>query len=326
MKYALVAIVTLLVPGTSVLLAEAKLLDVKMIWDAAPHNGFTDLTRFQDRWYCTFRQGSKHASNDGTVQVLVSDDAVKWKSAAVLRPGAQEDLRECKFATTGAGKLLLIGAACDISTGKRGTHQSYVWTSDDGAHWAGPTPVGDPGFWMWRAKWAPDGNGYSFGYATGEQHFLRLYRAADALHWNVLIDKLAASGFPNETGLIFDRGGRAVCLLRDDASNAPARVGTSNPPYEQWHWQNLSQYIGGPALLQLTDGRIVAAGRLRNPVRTSLCWLDVEHAKLDEFLKLPSGGDTSYPGLVFFNDKLWVSYYSSHEGKAKIYLAQVTID
>ena len=43
-------------------------------------------------------------------------------------------------------------------------------------------------------------------------------------------------------------------------------------------------------------------------------------------LELPSGGDCSYPGLVFFEGHLYVSYYSSHEGKASIYVAKVKID
>jgi hypothetical protein len=60
-------------------------------------------------------------------------------------------------------------------------------------------------------------------------------------------------------------------------------------------------------------------------VRTALCWLDVEAGKLTEFLTLPSGGDTSYPGLVFYEGLLWVSYYSSHEGKTSIYLAKVKL-
>jgi hypothetical protein len=36
---------------------------------------------------------------------------------------------------------------------------------------------------------------------------------------------------------------------------------------------------------------------------------------------LPSGGDTSYPGIVKHKGKLFVSYYSSHEEKPSIYLA-----
>jgi hypothetical protein len=56
-----------------------------------------------------------------------------------------------------------------------------------------------------------------------------------------------------------------------------------------------------------------------------LAWLDVENKKLTPILQLPSGGDTSYPGLVWRDGFLWVSYYSSHEAKTSIYLAKVEI-
>jgi hypothetical protein len=47
---------------------------------------------------------------------------------------------------------------------------------------------------------------------------------------------------------------------------------------------------------------------------------------LTPILELPSGGDCSYPGMVFHEGHLFVSYYSSHEGKASIYIAKIKID
>ena len=77
-------------------------------------------------------------------------------------------------------------------------------------------------------------------------------------------------------------------------------------------------------MIRLPNGRIVAATRLYDgKVRTSLSWIDPEAGAMQEFLALPSGGDTSYAGLVWHEDLLWVSYYSSHEGKTSIYLAKV---
>ena len=74
------------------------------------------------------------------------------------------------------------------------------------------------------------------------------------------------------------------------------------------------------------EGRFVAVVRLYDsPVRTSLCWLDPDKPALTESLRLPSGGDTSYAGLVWHDKLLWISYYSSHEGKTAIYLARVRI-
>jgi hypothetical protein len=117
-----------------------------------------------------------------------------------------------------------------------------------------------------------------------------------------------------------------LCLLRRDGSPNTAQLGRSTPPYTDWAWRDLGVRIGGPHMIRLPDGHIVAGVRLYDgQVRTSLMWLDEKAGKLSEFLKLPSGGDTSYPGLVWHEDRLWVSYYASHEGKSNIYIAQVQI-
>ena len=48
-----------------------ELIEVRKIWDKAPHNAFTDLIRFKDHWYCAFREGSAHRSNDGKKRAMV---------------------------------------------------------------------------------------------------------------------------------------------------------------------------------------------------------------------------------------------------------------
>ena len=60
--------------------------------------------------------------------------------------------------------------------------------------------------------------------------------------------------------------------------------------------------------------------------KTEIALLDVDQKSLTPILQLPSGGDTSYPGLVWRDGVLWVSYYSSHEGKTSIYLAKVRFE
>jgi hypothetical protein len=86
-------------------------------------------------------------------------------------------------------------------------------------------------------------------------------------------------------------------------------------------------YLGGPQLIRDGKGDWWAAGRLTTSGKpqTVLCKLDVKQGKLIPALTLPSGGDTSYPGLVLHNGTLWMSYYSSHEGKSSIYLARIAI-
>ncbi|MYK39088.1 MAG: exo-alpha-sialidase, partial [Gemmatimonadetes bacterium] len=43
-----------------------QILSVEKIWDRGPHNAFTDLIRFADRWWCTFREAQDHGPSIGT--------------------------------------------------------------------------------------------------------------------------------------------------------------------------------------------------------------------------------------------------------------------
>ncbi len=42
-------------------------------------------------------------------------------------------------------------------------------------------------------------------------------------------------------------------------------------------------------------------------------------------LTLPCGGDSSYGGMVWYDDLLWMSYYLSHEDGTNIYMAKVRL-
>ena len=303
--------------------SKAELVEVRKIWDAAPHNAFTDLIRFHDAWYCVFREGQAHVSPDGALRVLTSGDGRVWTSAALITH-PQGDLRDAKITLTSDGQLMLSGAAA-LRQPAEFKHQSFAWFSKDGKIWSEPSKIGDPNFWLWRTTWHGK-TAYSIGYETAGGKSIRLYSSKDGRQFETLVSKLFDDGSPNETSLLFQPDETALCLLRRDGNHGSSKLGFAKPPYKDWQWKDLGIKIGGPHLIRLPDGRIVAAGRLYDgAVRTSLLWLDPEAGKLTEFLKLPSGGDTSYPGLVWHEGLLWVSYYSSHEGKTSIYLAKVRV-
>src|SRR5688500_13440173 len=88
---------------------KAELISVEKIWDKAPHNAFTDLIRYQDQWLCAFREGKAHVSDDGTVRILSSKDAVKWESWAQVQM-AGVDLRDPKLCVTPERKLMVTTA------------------------------------------------------------------------------------------------------------------------------------------------------------------------------------------------------------------------
>jgi len=303
---------------------QAEVLELRRVWSQAPHNAFTDLARFRDRWYLAFREGSAHVSPDGAIRILTSADGERWLDAALLKlEGA--DLRDPKLTVTPRQTLILSTAAA-YPQGSPQRHQTLLFFSTDGRDWSKPVPVGDPNIWMWRIAWSPRNQAFSIGYSTWGPPLIRLYTSKDGIQWTSLVDELLTDNFPNESVMLFDSDDIAHCLLRRDKGPMTALLGISRPPYRAWEWRDLGVRLGGPNMIRLPDGRVVAAGRLYDgKPRTSLAWLDFTEAKLAEFLALPSGGDCSYPGLVFYDGLLWVSYYSSHEGKTSVYLAKVKL-
>ncbi len=300
----------------------AKVIEARPIWDRAPHNAFTDLIRFQDRWFCVFREGAEHVSNDGALRVFTSRDGMTWESAALIT-SPNSDLRDAKISITPTGQLMLSGAEATHDKSVK-SHQSLAWFSSNGFEWSDRQEIGDPNFWLWRVTWFRN-KAFSIGYSCSKDKSIRLYASDDGRNFETLVENLAVNGYPNESAMVFQRD-IAFCLLRGDGEPSGGLLGTAKAPFLEWKWQDLKARIGGPQMIQLPDGRLLSAVRLYDRrLRTSLCWVDPTVGSLQEFLELPSGGDCSYAGIVFHDQILWVSYYSSHEGQSKIYLAKVKI-
>jgi hypothetical protein len=317
------ALISLTFAAVLALDVSGDIVEVRKIWDSAPHNAFTDLARFNDQWFCVFREGKAHVSPDGAVRVLRSGDGLKWNSAALIT-STNVDLRDPKIVITPKNELMLTAAGALHRPAKR-NHQTFVWFSKDGATWTAAAPIGDPDMWLWRVTWN-EGAAYSVGYDTSGEFFVRLYSSSDGKTFKPLVPKLFEEGYPNESSIVFEPDKTALCLLRRDGDPATGKLGSAKPPYTAWEWKDVGVKIGGPHMLRLPDGRLVACVRLYDgAVRTSLVWIDRVSGKPTEFQKLPSSGDSSYAGLVWHERLLWVSYYSSHEGKTSIYLAKIKL-
>ena len=302
---------------------KAELAGLDKVWDKAPHNAFTDLARYKGRWYLSFREGQAHVSPDGAIRLLTSGDGERWTPAARIRMD-RADLRDPKLSVTPEERLLLTSAGA-LHPPSEFRHQTFAWVSNDGREWGEPFKIGEPDFWLWRVVWHR-GYAYSPAYRTTGSRFIRLYVSQNGVAFRTHAEDIFDSGSPSEAALLFLEDETGLCLLRRDGDAPSAQLGVSRPPYRAWSWRDLGVRIGGQQMLRLPDDRIVVCGRFYDPQpHTSLAWLDLADHRLLEFLKLPSGGDTSYPGLVFHDGLLWVSYYSSHEGKASIYLAKVKL-
>jgi hypothetical protein len=316
---------------------------VTKVWDQGRHNAFTDLIRFGGRWYCTFREGDAHVGGDGKLRVLSSTDGTRWESVALVAETGI-DLRDPKLSVTPDGRLMVVAGGSVYQGTRLLGRQPRVAFSKDGKEWTPTKRVLGEGEWLWRVTWH-DGKCYGVSYDASQRDTeeakdaaktgkaepgpadwkLKLWVGPDGERFD-LVTHLDVPGHPNETTLRFTPTGGMVALVRREGGSQKGWVGTSTAPYKEWTWKELPARVGGPNFLLAPDGPAVAAVRLYDgKVRTAVCLLDPSGGKLDEALTLPSGGDTSYAGLVWHDGLLWVSYYSSHEGKSAVYLARVRV-
>lgn len=313
---------------------EVELVSVAKIWDAGEHNAFTDLIRFQGRWYCTFREAHGHVGGDGQLRVLVSDDGQAWDSAALLSEKGI-DLRDPKLSVTADGRLMIVAGGSVYEGGKTLLgRQPRVAFSNDGHEWTPTQRVLNEGQWLWRVTWH-DGRAYGIAYdpslraASGPQDdepgwALSLVTSTDGVHWET-IRELEVSDRPNESTIRFLNDGRMMALVRREAGTRYAWIGTSRWPYTDWQWNETDLRFGGPNFIQLPEGSLIAAGRCYEPGPHTIL-AKMTDSSLEKIpLRIPSSGDNSYPGLVWHDGLLWMSYYASHEGKTSIYLAKIKL-
>lgn len=315
--------------------APPTLISVQKIWDQAEHCGMTDLIRYQNQWFCAFREGELHVHGaHGSIRLLMSVDSLLWATAATFEePGV--DLRDPKLSMTPSGQLMLLcGGTLYNAEDQYVSMQSRVAFSNDGIHWSPLQPILTPHEWLWRLTWH-QGVAYGASYSRSDpgdrykEWNIRLWKSSDGLTWDFLT-QWDIPGYPNETTLRFTKSHTMIALVRrEKRRDNNAWLGVSRPPYKEWQWHPLNYPVGGPNFILGPDeilwvgGRLLADTPYGQVEKTFLGTMDL--TEVQRLLVLPSGGDCSYPGLVLHEGLLWMSYYSSHEGKSAIYLARVAL-
>jgi hypothetical protein len=332
MKRSTVILMLLLISHLQVLSQE---IPAKKIWDGALHNAFTDIIRYKSYFYCSFREGINHVHRDttgnGKVRVLRSKDGEKWESTALLSD-QKYDLRDPKLSVTPDNRLMVVMGGSYYVAGTLTDMISHVSFSDDGLNFSKPVPVllaegiRSKFDWLWRITWNGS-TGYCVDYQPRQpdnKNRVRLLSTRDGRSFDQVCE-LEIDSLPGESTIRFDRDNRMMILVRRE-TGAMGKLGISTPPYKEWKWITLSYRLGGPNFLVLDDGRLCVGSRLyETGGNKTIIYVTDNEGKAEKIFLLPSGGDTSYPGLLIYKKYLWISYYSSHEGKASIYLAKIRV-
>ena len=326
-------------------LPKVKVTNVRRVFHNGQHNAFTDLVRFKDNFYLTFRScpDGHMVHPTSSIIILSSSDTKQWRQVhrfSVEKRDTRDPhflvFREKLIVYTGtwySGETTLKYEDYDLNK-----HLGYAAWSEDGVKWHSPIMLeGTFGHYIWRAN-TFNGKAYlcgrrkkNFAVAPrGEGSIVEsaMLESDDGLIWHTRALFQEVNG--DETAFQFEADGSIIAIGRRGRDNA--QLLKSKPPYMQWQRKELDRYIGGPLLMQW-GGRYVVGGRKtlgdKGP-RTSMCWL--VNDQLHEFAELPSGGDNSYPGFVEIGpNRAVMSWYSSHEkdGNGKtitaIYMADLEI-
>ncbi len=324
---------------------EVKVTNIRRAFHNGEHNAFTDLVRFRDMFYLTFRSCPDGHMVHPTASIIVlrSPDAVSWQQVHRFDVHLRDTrdphflvFQDRLFIYTGtwySGKTTIPVSDYDLNL-----HLGYAAWSDDGQQWHSPVMLeGTFGHYIWRAA-AFQGKAYLCGRrkqefevaARGEGNQVEslMLESDDGLTWRKRAVFQEQQG--DETAFLFEPDGTILAVGR--RGGAPAQLLRSLPPYDQWERRELDQYVGGPLLAKWGD-RYVVGGRQstsdRGP-KTVMYWL--VNDQLHPFAELPSGGDNSYPGFVALSPtRAIMSWYSSHETDAggqpitAIYLADLEL-
>lgn len=307
-------------------------VSIERIWDRAAHSAFTDLVEFNGSLYCTFREASDHIPGlNGTIRVIRSRDRMNWESVAILSE-QHYDLRDPKLSITPKGLLMVnCGASRYHGSQRLGIESRVAFSDEVGEKFGPPQQVKLPeairtGFdWLWRVTWHGDvAWGAVQQVPSDDPRSLQLVRSRDGVTWEA-VARLPVSD-PSETTLRFDEDGTMWAMTRRSGNPSFGHIGRAEPPYTDWQYTPTDKSFGGPNFISLGKGKHLAGSR--DNKRTALWGLNLADAKIQHLITLPSGGDNSYTGFaVNPQDRLvFVSYYSSHEGKAAIYLVTLRLD
>lgn len=326
-------------------LPRVQVSNLRKAFDNGQHNAFTDLCRFRDRIYLTFRScpDGHGVFSTSSIIILSSSDGQRWEEVLTFSVPLR-DVRDPHFLVF--RNRLFVYAGCWLVPSPGGhldmnDHLGFGAWTDDGNYWHGPIPLeGTYGHYIWRAaswqrkaylcgrrrRWFTP---LHEGERDPELIEAALLESDDGLGWS--FRGLFTENFGDETSFLFEKDGSIIALVRGIGS-CGARVCRSIPPYLEWSRVELDRNVGGPLLVKWGDGYLVGGRKTVDPdnPRTTLYWLIDD--RLHQAVELPSGGDNSYPGFLTMGEgRALLSYYSSHEDpkrsqSSSIYLVEISLE
>jgi hypothetical protein len=298
--------------------------------DDGRHNAFTDLLHWQGHFWLAYISSPSHfASKDSRVVLLRSKDAKQWQEMARFS-GDGQDIRDPKLAIIQDQLVLyaLLNKQFDPEP-----YKTITAHSADGVTWSPFKDMTPEGWLLGRpvttdhATWFAPAHRIDHGTAV-------LLRSTNGVTFDIH-STIHAGDRADETAVQLLANGNLLAVTRLEAgggifgnAEAGTLISSAQSPFTEWtqlNWSKVTR-LDGPTLVRHGE-RVYALGRRQARVarpllgqgsavgrKRSAVFL-VENGELVHLTDLPSAGDTSYPGAVIVDEKLFISYYTNDPRK-----------
>lgn len=283
------------------------------------HLAFTDITKFQNKWYIVSRFSEDHGPREfGHIIIFKGDNLLKWELDEIFMQN-EYDLRDPKIFVTDNSLHLHFHSTIINPYGlirndyiSRYNNKSVEWETAKkiNKHTSEKS-------WFWRIGYE-NLNYFTVSYMTNEP--LRYFTSKDGLNFDFVREFKIREGLAEPT--IRFVGKDIFMLIRD--TKGKALLGRSDDIMEDWKFKELPLInFGGPNLIAYENFLIISG---RDDHKTKLFSYNTYSEEFKELFVLPSYGENGYPGMFIDQDRLYMSYYAGpHKGDFLINIAEIDL-
>lgn len=279
---------------------------------------FCDIITYNEKYYIAFRVGENHVpyneyQKNGYIKIMSSKDTEIWEEELNI-VNENFDLRDpCLCLNREKNELTLSYGLYNFSDPSPSIKNERVVLSEGNEKLyvseVNMINVGEYShYWLWKIYYEQN-KYWSVGYNGNEKPIL--VSSENGIDYK-LISEIPVKG--NETALVFFDN-RIYAISRNVEKYSNAYCSYSEPPYTSWSVNILNEFIASPEIAKANNNKIYVAGRSEYGV--SIYTFDPSRMVLDKFFNLfakaSNLGNVGYPGMIFNNQRLFITYYACND-------------
>ena len=301
-----------------------------IIYENNDYAAFTSIIDYENRMFIAFREGPNHAPSsdeeNGCIRVLENVSG-EWNVIATIAD-ATKDLRD-PFLTIVDNHLRMY-IMCNSFEGGEYHQAGTLYTDYINGNWSELRAVNHDlshTGCFWRVRKYGD-KYYSVAYC--KQEYPTLMSSDDGINWTAVTEIQISNEYLNEADMCFIGDRMYVCIRKALPYTAPSYWCMADYPFTDFTWKEMEIHLESPALIRLPYSQtMLLSGRERDGTGTnanvSLFSVDVD-GKLERITQLDGGfgSDRGYPGFLYKDGKLFLSYYTYTSGSTSWHISLAT--